>query len=311
LDKSDNKDEYTVGRKYEFSLAAIAYSIEWLENPNFEVTSGPALEAERERVRKEDPNADISDITSVTFSMEKMKCLIPSEYPGDAEFQSSVESVEWFELLGVRICKLRCVLRGDEQNALAACVYASNHVLDGYEPQVGHAIRGVAWMQAFPTKEIQSEESWSDRGSKRDAIMEGMARAFEAREYLADLHPGASALRTVLISAGWDVTKYSNPDCDPEVPVFIAERGDRQVNVWIRSYFRDGEKPIELPLKKQTMLAAHSKSQGQEAAFANVECKDDGDYYYFEFLDQQRLVSIFGNLAFVQAVRKPGTDECD
>jgi hypothetical protein len=306
-----NKDEYVIGRKYEFSLAAIAYNIEWLQHPEFEISSGPALEAERERVRKEDPAADVSTITSVSFSMEKMKCLIPHDAPGDVEFQSSVESVEWFQILDIRICNLRCVFREDDNQSIPASLFVSEHVLNGYEPQVGHIVRGVAWLQAFPIKEIESDECWSDRGSEREALLDGWERAFEAAEYLADLHPGAAALGRVLISAGWDVTIYSNPGNDPEVPAFLAERGDRQVNVWIRAYFPETEQPIDLPFEKQTALKEHSETQGQEAAFVTVECKEVDNYHYFNFVDHQNLQSIFGNLALVEAIRKPGTESID
>jgi len=304
-----NKDELAVGKKYEFGVAAIAYSIEQLENPEIVIESGPALEAERQRILKEDPSADISAITSVTFSMASMRCIIPRDDPGDAEFQTEVEAVEWFDLLDVKMCRMQCLFRDYDDEKWAVSLYASEHVLGGYQPAVGHIVRGVAWIQASVLRAVESEESWIDRGSDRDARMDGFKRAFEAREYLADLHPGVRAVAGAIIGAGWDVTKYAKSTPDPEVPDLIAERKDRKVNVWVNSFFPETENAAVLSDDQKACLERVSKERGQEAIFATVKCKEVGDYFYYDFPDQEILNSTFGNLSFMEAERNAGEDD--
>ena len=302
-----NKDELAVGQKYEFGVAAIAYSIEQLENPDIVIDSGPALEAERQRVLKEDPSADISAITSVTFSMTNMRCIIPRDDPGDAEFQTEVEVVEWFDLLDVKVCRMQCLFRDNDDEKWAVSLYASEHVLGGYQPAVGHIVRGVAWIQASVLRAVQSEEeSWIDRGGERDAMMDGFMRAFEAREYLADLHPGVRALAGAIIGAGWDVTKYAKSAPDPEVPDLLAEGKDRKVNVWVNAFCPEPENAAVLSDDQKASLERASKERGQEAIFATVKCKEVEDYFYYDFPDQEILRSTFGNLSLVEAQRKTG-----
>jgi len=304
-----NQHEYAPGKKFEFSLAAIAYNIEWLENPEFEIDSGPTLEAERERALKDDPNADVAAITSVKFSMANMRCLIPREEPGDIEFQTAVESVEWFDFLGVKMCKMRCFLRDNEQEKWPAILYASGKVLKEFRPQIGQIVRGVALLQAWPRREIPSETLWIDRGSSKDAAMEGIMRAFAAQEYLSDLHPGVSAIARTIIAAGWDVIKYNKEDGDPQIPDFLAERGEKQINVWVQAAFSGTEKPNVLSSEEKTFLEGESKLMGQDALFVTVECKEKGDYYFFDIKDTDLMESSFGHLSIIESVRKPGTED--
>ena len=304
-----NQYEYAPGKKFEFSLATIAYNIEWLEKPEFEITSGPALEARREEELKKDPKADVSAITSVKFSMANMRCLIPRDEPGDIEFQTAVESVEWFELFGKKICKMGCLLRDNEEEKWPSILYASEKVLNGFQPQVGQIVRGVALLQAWPMREVPSETLWIDQGSSKDAVMEGIMRAFAAEEYLSDLHPGVITVAKTIIAAGWDVLKYNKDDGDPQIPDFRAERGDQQINVWVQAYFPETEKPNILSAKEKTFLEGESKEQGQNALFVTVECKERGDYYFFNIKETELMESTFGHLSIIDSVRKPGTED--
>jgi hypothetical protein len=304
-----HKDELKIGRQYEFAVAGIAYLLDHVANPEFVIDSGPALDAERQRALKENPEADISTITSVTFSTANLRSLIAREEPGDAQFQTAVESVTWFELAGTRVCKMRCMFRGGDEKELPCSLYASEYVLKGYEPKAGDNIQGVMWMQAHPLKEVASEESWIDRGSERDASMGGILRAIEAKEYFSDLPPGVAALGCALVGGGWDVTRYGKESDECDVPDFLAEARDRQVNVWVNAYFPESEQPTELSAETREMIRESSRKRRQEAIFTTVRCRMAGNYYYYEFVDKERLQEVFGEVAFIDAERIPGTQE--
>lgn len=308
-----DKDELRIGSRYEFSVAGIAYQLDHVPNPEFEIDSGPALEAERQRALKVDPDADISAITSVRFSTAELRCLMPRDEPGDAEFQTVVEKVEWFDLAGTKLCKMRCSFRGSDENEWPFALYASQWILKGYQPKEGDVVQGVMWMQAFPLKEIESPaaEKWIDRASEHDARMEGWLRAFEAKEYLSDLHPGVGAMGSALIGGGWDVTKYEKENSEIDVPDFCAERGDRKVDLWVTAYFPEKEERKELPESAKCTLSEISQARGKEAAFVTVKCREVENYYHFDFEETDRIRNLFGDLSFLEASRIPGTEDCE
>lgn len=303
------KYELRVGQKYEFAVAGIAYLLEPVANPEIVIDSGPALDLERQRVLSENPEADISGITSVTFSTADLRSLIAREEPGDAQFQTAIESVEWFELAGTRVCKMRCMFRGSDEKEWPCLLYASSRVLDGYEPQTGDNIQGIMWMQAQRIAEVASGESWIDRGSERDACIQGFLRAMQAKEYFSDLPPGAGALGSVLAGAGWDVTKYEKQRDDRDVPDFIAEGRNRQINVWVSSYFPESDRPMELSEETKARYRDSSRKRGQEAFFATVRCRKVENYYYYDFADKDGLEEVFGELSFIEAERISGTQD--
>ena len=110
---------------------------------------------ERERILKEDPNADVSHVNSVKFHLGELRSLLPHEdAPGDAEFQTVVEEVEYFHFHGIKICRMPATFNLGDDRAVKLNLYASEGVLMGYRPRIGDPIRGTVWLQGYAIKEI-------------------------------------------------------------------------------------------------------------------------------------------------------------
>lgn len=306
-----DKDELKVGHKYEFSVAGIAHLLKHVANPEFVVDSGPALELERQRALMENPDADISETTALTFSTANLRCLVGRDEPGSAEFQTLVEKVEWFDLEGMRMCRMKCFFQSSDEYEWSFTLYASEWILKGYQPKAGDNVQGVMWMQAHRIREVPSNESWIDRGSESEAKMEGLLRAFEAKEYLADLSPGVAALASSLITGGGGVTKYNKEKGETDVPDLFVEARDRQINVWVNAYFSETEQSTELSEELKDELSALSRQRGHESVFTTVKCRESENYYYYEFEGQDRLREIFGEVSFIEAQRIRGTEKPD
>ncbi len=302
-----HKDVLKVGAKYEFSVAALAYHVEWVEKTEIEIGSGPALEMERQRVLSENPDADVSTITSVKFSMAEMRSLMGCDAHGNAEFHTAVGSVEWFSLMEARVCRIQCVIRDGGGEEWPLTIYAGERVLKGYRPEPGQVVRGSLWLQAMPMREVPSEESWMDTGSESEGDWDGIMRAMAAQDYLADLHPAVSGLGFVLVGAGWDVTKYEKDRTEIDVPDIRVERKERAINIWVDARM-EGEAPGPvLSENDKAELSDHSRERGEEAIFTTVVCRIVGDYYHYDFPDKQKLEDVFGNISLVEALRIPGT----
>jgi hypothetical protein len=305
-----NHSLYRRGQKFEFSMAALAYVIEKVENTNIRITEGAALEIERKRALEENPDADVNQIKSVDISMAELRCLLPREDGMNAEFQTVVEEARYFHSEDSEICQMRVILKrsGDEQ--LAAMLYASEHVLKDYRPQVGDSIRGVLWLQGYPLKPVESTESWIDQVSPESSSreMEGIGRYFGVFEALKDRHYGVRALGSSIAMCGWDVTPYDNPTGSPDIPELFLQRGEQQLNLWIRSYICGQEPELGFTPQEQQQYEEVSRGHGQDAVCVTVICSDVGKGYTFKCQGLESLEHHIGKINLTEFIRKAELD---
>ena len=195
---------HEAGSKYEFSLAALAYSLKKIEETQFTLTDEPALEIERLCRQEEDPNADIADIQAVDFSIAGLRALIfrngnSVDDAADAEFYTVVESVLFFVFEETDFCKMDVRFRLRDEEELRTTLYAAEHVLAGYRPEVGDLIHGTLWLQGYPVNTIEDEQAWT-RSSLED---EAFQNVIFSDEYLEGLPVGVAALaKSLCIAVG-------------------------------------------------------------------------------------------------------------
>lgn len=284
---------FETGRKYEFTLAALAYSLKRNENPAFTLTEEPALEIEKRCRQEEDPHADVGDIKAVDFSMADLRALLfHADDADEAEFFTAVESVTYFTFEETEICKMdvRFRFRGEED--LRTSLYASAHVLAGYRPEVGDLIQGVLWLQGYPVKAIEDDASWEGRSGEDEALQNFLF----PDEDLSGLHVGVAALAKTLIYGGWDLTLYENDGDNPAIPAYQIERDGRRINIWVRSYIEEQEPETTFIAEETARFQKQSRGQGCEAAWAVVVCKDVGKGYTFKILERENLEKTLGSL---------------
>ena len=255
------------------------------------ITKGPAIELEKQRVLEENPNADVGQINTVDISIAELRMLIPHDNnPMNAEYQTVVEKVTYFYLEEIEICRLHVLFRLHSNCELRAILYASEHVLKGFRPQIGDTIRGVLWLQGYPLKSVEDPESWA--GRNREDL--DFLSSIEADKELSDLHIGVLILVKSLMAAGWDVTRYGNYGESPSIPACQIERGDRQINIWVRSYIQDQEPECQFTQDEMQHYQENSRRNGQDAVCIVVVCKDIGSGYTFKLLGMEHLETITG-----------------
>ena len=298
-----------VGDKYTFSMAAIAYNLTRVEDTELIITEGPSIEMERERVLKEDPDADVSQINSVKFHVGELRSLLPHEdEPGDAGFQTVVEDVAYFHFDNIEICRMLVTFNLGDDRKVALNLYASENVLMGYRPQIGDPIRGTLWLQGYVLYKIEDPESWAAR-DRKDSTIERLQRAFAADEYLSDLPVGVKALGSSMAYSGLELTSYGNYGQSPDVPAFLVEHQGKAINVWVRSYV-DGQEPAHsFTDEEKKDFSEISRARGQQGVCVVVVCKDVGSGYTFTILGLEELEALTGRLLMTEYRRKDSKEK--
>ena len=128
------------------------YALRQPEEMTVDIKEGPLIEEKRQRALEEDPDADVSTITSVTLPLAGMRGMFPSETAADDfQIRTVAEEVGYFEIdvadgkLG--IYRIVCTIAKPEDQDLKIVLFASESVLDGYRPRPGDNLEGIIWLQ--------------------------------------------------------------------------------------------------------------------------------------------------------------------
>lgn len=174
-------DVYQVESTVEFVIAGLSYVLRKAEQESITITEGPMVELRRQDALKEDPDADVSAITSVEICLKGCTMLIPREETGDAEIRATVLDITWHEVRGVRMAKITVLFRGGQDSGGTVFpIYASEHVLNGYDPIPGDDIEGVVWMQGYPSWYAQGGAYSSNQ--KLQPVADEFARAMNTMD---------------------------------------------------------------------------------------------------------------------------------
>ncbi len=283
------------GGKYEFSLAAIAYGLEKLVETEITVSRGPILAIERERALKENPDADVGAIGSVKIDVSQLGTLIfmDDDFPEDAQFQTVVEDVDYFRFDGIEICRMPVEMKMGDNRNFRINLYASEHVLKGYRPQTGDTIRGTLWMQGYAVKEVDDPESWAALGRGAPAY-DTIPKVIAAEEYLSDLPSGVQAVGLTLIHNRMKITRYADYGEQTDMPAFLAEYREKEINVWVRFFIENEEPELFFSEEEKRRYAAVSEEEGREGICIVVACKDIGSGYTFAYHGLEQIEEITG-----------------
>ncbi|MBQ8665163.1 MAG: hypothetical protein IJ474_05215 [Mailhella sp.] len=136
------------GAQAEFWLSALALSVQKQEQTEFSPEEGtPAYEAARKAFLAANPTKSVADFEAPVVSSHEHGVLLPSQVVGAWIYQVPVMAVEKVEFLGYGFRRIETRLCGVGDKAVFGSLYIAEHVLKGYEPQVGDDITGTLWMQ--------------------------------------------------------------------------------------------------------------------------------------------------------------------
>lgn len=133
------------------SLAGLAMKISELEVQEFPA-KGDCYDHFLEEFLKENPNKTEKDFEAPIHRIdaEHFRMFVPTDYCCEFEIATQIEEIEHIEVLGEEFVKLKVNLEHTREDEYLYCnIYASEHVLGKYKPQVGDGISAIIWLTGF------------------------------------------------------------------------------------------------------------------------------------------------------------------
>jgi hypothetical protein len=141
--------EYQPGQVLDVSLAGLAYFLRPIQLRSFEIKEGPMWEMERQRRLDEGDSQEDAE-RPVEIHMTGASIFLPrggKNVRDEAQFQGVVDAIKSFEHDGQTIYRLEMIVLRPDDNECRLPVFVSEHVLDGYVPQLGEDVEGTMWLQ--------------------------------------------------------------------------------------------------------------------------------------------------------------------
>lgn len=136
------------GAQAEFRLSALALSMQKQEKTEFSPEQGtPAYDALLRSFLTDNPDKTVADFVPPVVSSHGHGVLIPSQVVSAWIYQLPVLAVEKVEFMGHGFRRIETILVGVGESAVPSVLYVAEHVLKGYEPQVGDDVTGTLWLQ--------------------------------------------------------------------------------------------------------------------------------------------------------------------
>ncbi len=141
------------GTRAMFQVAALAFSLRKAERAEVELVPGtPACDAALKAFLRANPHKKASDFRPEELSFHGKGALLPTEVVGVWFFQGPVLAVEHVEFMERRFIRLLTLFFGSGERSVRGFLYVAEHVLKGYEPQVGDDMCGTVWLQGSMEK---------------------------------------------------------------------------------------------------------------------------------------------------------------
>lgn len=291
------------GGRFIIGLGAIAYGLEPAQT-EIVMTEGAFFETEKKRRAEEDPNFDPASFTSVTVRTDNLRTFFERE-DGDFEFQSVVEEVTRYTSMGVSGYILLVGLTPEERSRIAVKIYAAEHLLDGYVPKAGDAVRGVAWLQGVLLRQVEAEASWLDSA---EAAHDGGNAGFEAMvSFMFGTPHLPVALQSVgaaLVGAGWDIVAIEGKLFRGFAPAFVAKQRDAEFWIFIRTSIKEDFKAE--PFQQVDSVQAYAAGKGIRCLWLTVTLESVGRNYA---VSVEGLEEFAGELNLPLQVAKPENSE--
>ena len=143
-----------------FHVSALALSMEKQKQTEFSPEEGTeAYEALRRAFLVGNPDKTAADFVPPVVSSHGHGMLIPTQVVAAWIYQVPVLAVEKVEFLGHSFRRIETRLAGVGDKAVFGTLYVAEHILKGYEPQVGDDVTGTLWLQAsMEAAEVASPE---------------------------------------------------------------------------------------------------------------------------------------------------------
>lgn len=132
-----------------FRVAGLALTMEKQAQTEFSPEEGtPAYESLRRAFLVGNPDKSVADFVPPVVSSHGHGVLLPTQVVAAWVYQVPVLGIEKVEFMGHSFRRIETRLAGVGDRAVFGTLYVAEHVLKGYEPQVGDDVTGTLWLQA-------------------------------------------------------------------------------------------------------------------------------------------------------------------
>ena len=136
------------GSRANFHMAGLALSLEQARHVDIAIQKGtPAYDEALKAFLIAHPEKKASDFAPESVSTHGVGMLFPTEVVSMWAFQVPVLGTEWVEFMGRRFLRMLTLFSGTGERSVRGYLYAAEHVLKGYVPQVGDDVTGTLWLQ--------------------------------------------------------------------------------------------------------------------------------------------------------------------
>lgn len=136
------------GTRTDFHLAGLALALRRAEDVDVDLKKGAAsYDAALKAFLFAHPEKKAADFHPQLISTHGMGMLFPTEIVGMWTFQVPVLGTEKVEFMGRNFLRILTLFSGRGEHSVRGYLYAAEHVLKDYVPQVGDDVVGTLWLQ--------------------------------------------------------------------------------------------------------------------------------------------------------------------
>ena len=136
------------GSNAQIFMSGLILGVQKQDETEFTPEEGtPAYDAMLQKFLADNPDKSAEDFVAPVVSSKGHGVLLPTPVVGACVFQAPVLSIEKVEFFGHGFRRIDTRIAGVGDHAVVASLYVAEHVLKGYEPQVGEDITGTVWLQ--------------------------------------------------------------------------------------------------------------------------------------------------------------------
>lgn len=146
-----NRERYAIGKSYEFSLAAVAYSLEVVAPEPVIISDPEQIRIRQEVFAESGVEVPLNADGHIELHMAGAAILLPIEEwdISDYRFQAPVRDVSSFELEGQIIYAVRATVMIVDDKDIDLIIYTPEHALKAAPPKPGDDVAGSLWVQGY------------------------------------------------------------------------------------------------------------------------------------------------------------------
>ena len=147
-----DKKNFKINKVQTVSLAGLAYNLRELKEQEHTITKGDFYNFQLKEFLKKNPDKTKEDFEApkIKVSADFFRMFISANFACEYQIVGQIEDIKHIDFLGTKMAVLKVNLEHSKENEFLYCnIYASEHVLKDYVPNIGDGIEAVIWLTGF------------------------------------------------------------------------------------------------------------------------------------------------------------------